>query len=131
MQKDMRAMRRVGHEADQARSVSQEGAPSETFRADLYHMSFTPAAYRSGVQAILTTHTYTHNHTHKYMFPGWPAWVICTACLWMQTPAMPATRVLVQFAYALMSGVPPQPIGDEDRTLADAGLLNAVIIQRK
>ena len=36
-----------------------------------------------------------------------------------------------QFAYTLASGVPPQSITDESKTLEEAGLLNAVIIQRK
>ncbi|KAJ9527887.1 hypothetical protein QJQ45_005536 [Haematococcus lacustris] len=35
------------------------------------------------------------------------------------------------FSYTLATGVPPKPVGDEAQTLTEAGLLNAVIIQRK
>jgi len=52
-------------------------------------------------------HTHAHTHTHTL------------------------THTHAQFSYALMSGVPPQPLVGEDQTLADASLLNAVIIQRK
>ncbi len=38
----------------------------------------------------------------------------------------------LQYTYSLMTGVPPTPIDEsEDKTLADAGLLNSVIIQKK
>jgi hypothetical protein len=37
----------------------------------------------------------------------------------------------LQYPYSLTSGMPPAPIADEERTLEAAGLLNAVIIQRK
>jgi hypothetical protein len=39
--------------------------------------------------------------------------------------------VVAQFPYALLTGMPPAPITDEERSLEAAGLLSAVIIQRK
>lgn len=37
----------------------------------------------------------------------------------------------VQYAYQLMTGFPSAVIEDESKTLEDAGLLNAVIIQKR
>ncbi|KAJ9528251.1 hypothetical protein QJQ45_014237 [Haematococcus lacustris] len=42
-----------------------------------------------------------------------------------------ASRPDMTFSYTLATGVPPKPVGDEAQTLTEAGLLNAVIIQRK
>lgn len=42
-----------------------------------------------------------------------------------------AARPDISGGYQLLTGFPPAPIADEDRTLGAAGLLNAVINQRK
>lgn len=42
-----------------------------------------------------------------------------------------ASRPDMTAAYQLMTGFPPAPIADEGQTLEAAGLLNAVISQRK
>lgn len=42
-----------------------------------------------------------------------------------------AARPDTPTGYQLMTGFPPAPITDEDKTLEAAGLLNAVINQRK
>jgi UBX domain-containing protein 1 len=42
-----------------------------------------------------------------------------------------ASRPDMPAAYQLMTGFPPAPIGDESQSLEAAGLLNAVINQRK
>lgn len=52
------------------------------------------------------------------------------------TPPPPPTashihRPDITYPYQLMAGFPSAPISDEDATLEAAGLLNAVIIQKK
>mmetsp|Transcript_7103 Transcript_7103/g.12186 ORF Transcript_7103/g.12186 Transcript_7103/m.12186 type:complete len:297 (+) Transcript_7103:62-952(+) len=43
-----------------------------------------------------------------------------------------ASRPDVTYPYTLLTGLPPQPVAEEnDQTLEEAGLLNSVIIQRK
>lgn len=42
-----------------------------------------------------------------------------------------ASRPDMSSSYQLMTGFPPAPVGDETQTLEAAGLLNAVINQRK
>ena len=40
------------------------------------------------------------------------------------------TPLIIQVQYQLMTGFPSQPISDEGRTLEEAGLIQAVIIQK-